>query len=86
MIHLLKFQSAVLKESIDDLEWPGASIQIQLQPAPPSVIFKGEGHGDLQVCNELVSILQVASNCVHNSLLVTPFARLNSPTIQTPIL
>lgn len=42
-------QSAALKEAIDDLEWPGSSIQISLQPVPPSVIFKGEGHGDLQV-------------------------------------
>lgn len=42
-------QSAALKEAIDDLEWPGSSVQITLQPAPPSVVFKGEGHGDLQV-------------------------------------
>lgn len=42
-------QSAALKEAIDDLEWPGSSVQITLQPAPPSVTFKGEGHGDLQV-------------------------------------
>ncbi|KAL0329047.1 UNVERIFIED_CONTAM: hypothetical protein Sradi_4891400 [Sesamum radiatum] len=42
-------KSAALKEAIDDLEWPGSSIQIKLQPAPPSVIFRGEGHGDLQI-------------------------------------
>ncbi|KAL1548026.1 exodeoxyribonuclease III [Salvia divinorum] len=42
-------KSAALKEAIDDLEWPGSSIQISLQPAPPSVIFRGEGHGDLQI-------------------------------------
>ena len=42
-------QSAVLKEAIDDLEWPGSSIQITLKPVPPSVTFRGEGHGDLQV-------------------------------------
>lgn len=42
-------KSAALKEAIDDLEWPGSSIQIILQPVPPSVIFKGEGHGDLQI-------------------------------------
>ena len=46
---IFKPQSAALKEAIDDLEWPGSSIQIMLQPVPPSVIFKGEGHGDLQV-------------------------------------
>ncbi|AQK80201.1 Cell cycle checkpoint protein RAD1 [Zea mays] len=41
-------KSAVLKETIDDLEWPGSSIQIRMQPDPPTVILKGEGHGDLQ--------------------------------------
>ncbi|CAM8944295.1 unnamed protein product [Rhodiola kirilowii] len=42
-------KSAVLKEAIDDLEWPGSSIQINLQPDPPCVTFRGEGHGDLQI-------------------------------------
>uniref|UniRef100_R7W980 Putative mitochondrial protein n=1 Tax=Aegilops tauschii TaxID=37682 RepID=R7W980_AEGTA len=42
-------KSAILKESIDDLEWPGSSIQIHFHPDPPSVIFKGEGHGDLEI-------------------------------------
>ncbi|KAK9052836.1 hypothetical protein SSX86_029466 [Deinandra increscens subsp. villosa] len=42
-------KSSALKEAIDDLEWPGSSIQITMQPAPPSVTFKGEGHGDLQI-------------------------------------
>ncbi|KAG6605579.1 Cell cycle checkpoint protein RAD1, partial [Cucurbita argyrosperma subsp. sororia] len=42
-------KSAALKEAIDDLEWPGSSVQISLEPSPPSVTFKGEGHGDLQV-------------------------------------
>lgn len=42
-------QSAVLKEAIDDLEWPGSSIEIVMWPDPPSVTFRGEGHGDLQV-------------------------------------
>ncbi|KAF5191275.1 Cell cycle checkpoint protein rad1 [Thalictrum thalictroides] len=42
-------KSAALKEAIDDLEWPGSSIQIVLQPDPPSVQFRGEGHGDLQI-------------------------------------
>ncbi|KAK8976526.1 hypothetical protein V6N11_049184 [Hibiscus sabdariffa] len=41
--------SAALKEAIDDLEWPGSSIQIIVQPDPPCVTFKGEGHGDLQI-------------------------------------
>lgn len=42
-------KSAALKEAIDDLEWPGSSIQIGLQPDPPCVTFRGEGHGDLQI-------------------------------------
>nr|GEV44194.1 damaged DNA binding,exodeoxyribonuclease III [Tanacetum cinerariifolium] len=42
-------KSAALKEAIDDLEWPGSSIQITLHVTPPSVTFKGEGHGDLQI-------------------------------------
>ncbi|BBH02428.1 damaged DNA-binding protein [Prunus dulcis] len=42
-------KSAALKEAIDDLEWPGSSIQINLQPVPPIVTFRGEGHGDLQI-------------------------------------
>ncbi|PKI45735.1 hypothetical protein CRG98_033868 [Punica granatum] len=41
-------KSAALKEAIDDVEWPGSSIQITLQPSPPSVNFMGEGHGYLQ--------------------------------------
>uniref|UniRef100_A0A803LTY3 Uncharacterized protein n=1 Tax=Chenopodium quinoa TaxID=63459 RepID=A0A803LTY3_CHEQI len=42
-------KSAALKEAIDDLEWPGSSIKITVQPTPPSVTFRGEGHGDLQI-------------------------------------
>ncbi|KAF9588497.1 hypothetical protein IFM89_011697 [Coptis chinensis] len=42
-------KSAALKEAIDDLEWPGSSIQIVMQPDPPCVTFRGEGHGDLQI-------------------------------------
>lgn len=50
-------QSAILKESVDDLEWPGSSIQIQFQPDPPSVILKGEGHGDLEVRFKLLCVI-----------------------------
>ncbi|PIN22824.1 Checkpoint 9-1-1 complex, RAD1 component [Handroanthus impetiginosus] len=43
-------KSAALKTAIDDLEWPESSIQIKLQPSPPSVIFRGEGgHGEMQI-------------------------------------
>ncbi|XP_042443796.1 uncharacterized protein LOC122028890 isoform X8 [Zingiber officinale] len=41
--------SFTVKEAVDDLEWPCSSIQISLQPDPPAVTFRGEGHGDLQV-------------------------------------
>ena len=41
--------STALKEAINDLEWPGSSIQITLEPIPPSITFRGEGHGDLQI-------------------------------------
>lgn len=68
MIHCLKFQSAVLKDTIDDLEWPGSSIQIRMQPDPPTVVFKGEGHGDLQVCYKLACIIHLGSTCAHNSV------------------
>jgi len=84
MINCLKLQSAVLKEALDDLEWPGSSIQIRMQPDPPTVVFKGEGHGDLQVCYKLVCIIQFASNCSYNSVSLSPFGRSNSPIMQTP--
>ncbi|KAL5715389.1 exodeoxyribonuclease III [Ranunculus cassubicifolius] len=42
-------KSAALKEAIDDLEWPGSSIQISIQPDPPCITLRGEGHGDLQI-------------------------------------
>ncbi|KFK22684.1 hypothetical protein AALP_AAs42556U000600 [Arabis alpina] len=42
-------KSAALKEAIDDLEWPGSSVQISLHNSPPCVTFRGEGHGDLQI-------------------------------------
>lgn len=45
-----------MKEAIDDLEWPGSSIQIGLQPDPPCVTFRGEGHGDLQVLYKIAKL------------------------------
>ncbi|GAB4857856.1 hypothetical protein Ancab_015762 [Ancistrocladus abbreviatus] len=42
-------KSAVLREAIDDLEWPGSSVEMTLKPDPPSVTFRCEGHGDLQI-------------------------------------
>ncbi|KAL8170612.1 hypothetical protein V2J09_022416 [Rumex salicifolius] len=59
-------KSATLKEAIDDLEWPGSTIQISLEPSPPSVTFKSEGgHGGLQVdfTYYVNTDLLVAFNC-----------------------
>ncbi|XP_020588975.1 uncharacterized protein LOC110030553 isoform X2 [Phalaenopsis equestris] len=58
-------RSAVLREAIDDLEWPGSSVQIRIRPDPPSVTFKSEGHGDLQIDFEYYSNndLLVAFQC-----------------------
>ncbi|XP_044466526.1 uncharacterized protein LOC123196527 [Mangifera indica] len=60
-------ESAALKEAIDDLEWPGSSIQIKLRPDPPSISFKGEGHGDLQIAlmDYGNTDLLIAFNCDH---------------------
>jgi hypothetical protein len=52
-----------------------------MQPDPPTVVFKGEGHGDLQVCYELACL---SSSCACHSLLFTLFGRLNSPFMQIP--
>ncbi|GER43692.1 damaged DNA binding protein [Striga asiatica] len=67
-------QSAALKEAIDDLEWPGSSIQIKLQPSPPAVIFRGEGHGDLQDHNVCRPIMQIELNYYANTDLLIAFS------------
>jgi cell cycle checkpoint protein len=82
MIRCLKFQSAVLKETIDDLEWPGSSIQIRMQPDPPTVILKGEGHGDLQVRFTGCPVIYVhlAPSCAYDSLsLITQIRQTEFP-------
>lgn len=58
-------RSAVLKEVIDDLEWPCSAVQICIQPDPPSVTFRAEGHGDLQIDLEYYTTndLLVAFQC-----------------------
>ncbi|CAH9080787.1 unnamed protein product [Cuscuta europaea] len=60
-------KSAALKEAIDDLEWPGSSILLTLQPTPPTVTFKAQGHGDLQIdfMQRNTSDLLVAFHCDH---------------------
>lgn len=47
--HSFAVRSAALKEAIDDLEWPGSSVQLRMQPHPPMVTFLGKGHGSLQI-------------------------------------
>lgn len=43
-------QSRVLKEVLEDLEWPGGSIRLSLSPSPhQQVSFLAQGHGELQV-------------------------------------
>ncbi|CAH2078741.1 unnamed protein product [Thlaspi arvense] len=54
---LLTYQSSALKEAIDDLEWPGSSVQISLQKSPPCVTFRGEGHGDLRTVYTLMDLI-----------------------------
>ena len=54
-------QSTALKEAIEDLEWPGSSIQLSLNPDPPVVTFRGEGHGDLQVPHIMFELLALGA-------------------------
>ncbi|XP_042441977.1 uncharacterized protein LOC122027150 isoform X6 [Zingiber officinale] len=59
--------SFTVKEAVDDLEWPCSSIQISLQPDPPAVTFRGEGHGDLQVSTFLSGsplTMPITSQCI----------------------
>ncbi|CAI7895274.1 unnamed protein product, partial [Closterium sp. NIES-53] len=38
-------RSGALKELIEDLEWPGASVRISISPQPAGVTFLAQGHG-----------------------------------------
>ncbi|KAJ6342155.1 hypothetical protein OIU77_023316 [Salix suchowensis] len=79
-------KSAVLKEAIDDLEWPGSSIQIILKPVPPSVTFRGEGHGDLQI--DLMyyanTDLLIAFHCDHEVSYRYKYKFLRATTSNVP--
>ncbi|XP_031248737.1 uncharacterized protein LOC116106509 [Pistacia vera] len=79
-------KSAALKEAIDDLEWPGSSIQIKLQPDPPSVTFKGEGHGDLQIdlMYYVNTDLLIAFNCDHEVSYRYKYKFLRATTSNIP--
>lgn len=39
----------ILKEAIDDLEWPGGSVQITMQRDPAKLTLKSTGNGSLEV-------------------------------------
>ncbi|CAL5436427.1 unnamed protein product [Camellia sinensis] len=75
-----------LKEAIDDLEWPGSSIQIILQPVPPSVTFRGEGHGDLQIdfMYYVNTDLLIAFHCDHRVSYRYKYKFLRATTSNIP--
>ncbi|MCO5582907.1 hypothetical protein L7F22_036810 [Adiantum nelumboides] len=79
-------KSAALKEAIDDLEWPGSSIQITLCPDPPSVMFRGEGHGDLQIdfLYNAQADLFIAFQCTHASSYKYKYKFLKATTANIP--
>ncbi|GFZ15472.1 PCNA domain-containing protein [Actinidia rufa] len=79
-------QSAAFKEAIDDLEWPGSSIQITLQPVPPSVTFRGNGHGDSQIdfMYYVNTDLLVAFHCDHQVSYRYKYKFLRTMTSNIP--
>lgn len=79
-------KSAALKEAIEDLEWPGSSIQIILQPDPPSVTLRAEGHGDLQIdfMYYVNSELLVAFQCDHPASFKYKYKFLRATTFNMP--
>lgn len=79
-------KSAALKEAIEDLEWPGSSIQIILQPDPPSVTLRAEGHGDLQIdfMYYVNSELLVAFQCDHQASFKYKYKFLRATTSNMP--
>ncbi|ONK79988.1 uncharacterized protein A4U43_C01F12560 [Asparagus officinalis] len=79
-------RSAVLKEAVDDLEWPGSSIQLLLQPQPPSVTFRGEGHGDIQIDFQYYANndLLIAFQCDHRISYRYKYKFLGATTSNIP--
>lgn len=55
-------QSQVLKELMEDLEWPGSDVKIIVDPQPAGVTFLAQGHGDLQVCSSVAPLAMVHHN------------------------
>ncbi|XP_058747278.1 uncharacterized protein LOC131620289 [Vicia villosa] len=79
-------KSAALKEAIEDLEWPGSSIQITMEPDPPCVTLRGEGHGDLQIdfMYSANSELLVAFQCDHRASFKYKYKFLRASTSNMP--
>lgn len=79
-------KSAALKEAIEDLEWPGSSIKITLEPDPPSVSLRAEGHGDLQIdfMYYVNSELLVAFQCDHQASFKYKYKFLRATTSNMP--
>nr|ACJ84680.1 unknown [Medicago truncatula] len=79
-------KSAALKEAIEDLEWPGSSIQITMEPDPPSVTLRAEGRGDLQIdfmyCAN--SELLIAFQCDHRASFKYKYKFLRASTSNMP--
>lgn len=79
-------KTSALKEAIDDLDWPGSSIQITVQPDPPSVTFRGDGHGDLQIDFVYYSNadLLIAFHCDHQVSYRYKYKFLRATTSNIP--
>lgn len=79
-------KSTALKEAIEDLEWPGSSIQLSLNPDPPVVTFRGEGHGDLQIdfFYNAESNLFIAFQCDHYVSYRYKYKFLHATTANIP--
>lgn len=39
----------LLREAVEDLEWPGGAVEVVLQQDPPRLILAASGHGALEV-------------------------------------
>eukprot|EP00850_Spirogloea_muscicola_P001171 SM000004S15041 [mRNA] locus=s4:924473:926130:- [translate_table: standard] len=78
--------SAALKEAIEDLEWPGASVQVIATPVPPTVSFRCEGAGDLQIDMhyEEQSDLFIAFQCDHKVSFRYKYKHLSATTANIP--
>lgn len=80
-------KSAALKEALDDLEWPGSSIEITVSPVPPRVTFRGDGHGDLQIefPYDRQRDLFIAFNCQREISYRYKYKFLKATTSQIPV-